>query len=419
MKKSLKILFLIPTFPTLTETFIVNQIIDLMQRGHVVDIFATAKSNQIIHSKVTEYNLLSKTHYLNAPDSIYKRIVSFFKILRKTNLKNDLKLISALNVFKFGLSALKLSTFYKVAWLSKTNDNYDIVHAHFGQMSDYYFIAQKCGFLKDSKLVTTFHGYDITPSETSLNKYKYALLLDRNMIVTVNTEFSKSLLLNIGFKPKNIHILPVGVDTSYYKPHKKKYNNNILNILFIGRITKLKGVSKIPEICNYIINEKGIKNVQFKIIGNIHYKAEKELQRLYETIEKYNLKDYFQLIGPKNQDGIIEEMNASHIYIMPGIRDSDGRAETQGLVIQEAQSMKLPVVVTDAGGMRYGLIDNKTGFVVEQNNIKDFASKLEFLINNPKQRKLMGENARDFVKKHYDSKILGDQLERIYFNELK
>ncbi|GAA4282079.1 glycosyltransferase family 4 protein [Gaetbulibacter aestuarii] len=326
--------------------------------------------------------------------------------------------MSALNIFKFGISALKLSIFHKVSWLSETSDNYDIVHAHFGQMSDYYFLAQKCGFFKGAELITTFHGYDITPGEVLLNRTKYAQLIKQNKMVTANTEFTKSLLLDVGFKSKNIQILPVGVDTSYYHSGNSNYDSNILNILFIGRITKFKGVSRIPEIANILINEKGIINIQFKIIGNIYYEAEKELQKLHANIDKYKLKDYFHLIGPKKQDEIIEEMRNSHIYIMPGITDSTGRAENQGLVIQEAQSMKLPVVVTDAGGMKYGLIEGETGFVVKQNNINDFVEKLEFLIKNPEQRKVMGENARDFVRKKYDSKILGDQLEQIYFDTL-
>jgi colanic acid/amylovoran biosynthesis glycosyltransferase len=419
MNKALKILFLVPTFPTLTETFIVNQIIDLINRGHSVQIFATDKPNQIIHSRVLEYNLLENTFYLNTPSSISQRLICFFRILKSTNFKTTLKLMSSLNIFKFGVSALKLSTFFKIAWLTKTNNDFDIVHAHFGQMSDYYFLAQKCGFLKNAQLITTFHGYDITPSEASLNKKKYALLVKQNKVITANTEYTKSLLIDIGFKSDNIRILPVGLDTSFYKLEQERIDNKTINILFIGRITKFKGVSRIPEICNILIREKEIKNIVFKIIGNINYEAEEELKKLKRKIKEYDLNQHFQLIGPRTQKEIIEEMRKSHMYIMPGIRDSNGRAENQGLVIQEAQAMQLPVIVTNAGGMKYGLIQNKTGFVVDQDNINDFADKLEFLINNPKERKQMGENARNFVEKNYDSKVLGDQLESIYFDMLK
>jgi colanic acid/amylovoran biosynthesis glycosyltransferase len=419
MKKKLKVLILVPTFPTLTETFIVNQIIDLINRGHSVYIFATGKTNQVVHSKIREYNLLDKVIYLDPPSSVWTRIYYFLKILLSTKFKTSLKLMSSLNVFKFGISTLKLSNFYKIAWLSKTDDNYDIVHAHFGQMSEYYFLAQKCGFLKNAQLITTFHGYDITPSEASLNKRKYHSLINQRKLVTANTEYTKSLLMDIGFKSDNIRVLPVGLDTSFYKLEQERIDNKTIDILFIGRITKFKGVSRIPEICNILIREKEIKNIVFKIIGNIYYEAEEELKKLKRKIEENDLNQYFQLIGPMTQKEIIEEMSKSHMYIMPGICDSNGRAENQGLVIQEAQAMQLPVVVTNAGGMKYGLIQNKTGFVVDQNNINDFADKLEFLINNPKERKQMGENARNFVEKNYDSKVLGDQLESIYFDILK
>ena len=63
MSKNLKILFLVPRFPTVSETFILNQIVDLVDKGHTVHIFATERTKKKIHSKIKDYALLDHTFF--------------------------------------------------------------------------------------------------------------------------------------------------------------------------------------------------------------------------------------------------------------------------------------------------------------------------------------------------------------------
>jgi colanic acid/amylovoran biosynthesis glycosyltransferase len=111
-------------------------------------------------------------------------------------------------------------------------------------------------------------------------------------------------------------------------------------------------------------------------------------------------------------------MDKSDVFLLPGIHDDvTGRAENQGLVIQEAQSMELPVVVSDAGGMKYGLIHTETGFVVKERDLTEFVEKLEILIEDSVLRKAMGVRGRDYVEKQFDSEVLCEKL-LSYYNEV-
>ncbi len=69
----MRIAFLLNEFPKLSETFIVNQIVGLLERGHTVDIFAYQKSDDPVHPQVKQYQLINRTHYLNIPTSWKKR----------------------------------------------------------------------------------------------------------------------------------------------------------------------------------------------------------------------------------------------------------------------------------------------------------------------------------------------------------
>lgn len=108
-------------------------------------------------------------------------------------------------------------------------------------------------------------------------------------------------------------------------------------------------------------------------------------------------------------------MENSHVFLLPGIHDPvNKRAETQGLVLQEAQAMELPVVISDVGGMKYGIIPDETGFVVRENDITGFADAIEKFILNPQLIVEMGKKGRKFVVDKYDNKIIGAQLIEIY-----
>ena len=101
---------------------------------------------------------------------------------------------------------------------------------------------------------------------------------------------------------------------------------------------------------------------------------------------------------------------------MPGIEDEiTKRAETQGLVIQEAQAMGLPVLVSDAGGMKYGMIDGKTGFVLPQKDINAFVEKIIYLKDNEEERLKMGRCGVKYVNENFNTtKLTNDLIEKVY-----
>jgi len=60
----MKIAFIVNEFPTLSETFILNQITGLLDLGHEVEIFAEFNPGEKkVHSDVEKYRLMERVHY--------------------------------------------------------------------------------------------------------------------------------------------------------------------------------------------------------------------------------------------------------------------------------------------------------------------------------------------------------------------
>ncbi len=410
--KRLKILFVVRNFPTISETFIVNQIIYLINQGHCVRILSVNRTKSLLQNQIVEYNLMDRVQFIDMPENILKRFLKFVKLISLEGSYRNFKIIKLFNPFKYGVEAFNLSSFYKVSWIHRFHDDFDIVHAHFGFTSDIFFKAKEIGFFRNTKLVTSFHGHDMVISELNKNKKRYRELFKNSTVLTTNNEYAKDLILKIQPGYRFIHLLPVSLDTNLFKPISSRHTN--IKIVYCGRLIYLKGPQLFIEIANQLINIRKIQNLQFEMIGD-----GKEKSRLEMLIKSYNLEAYVNLRGSLKQNEIITIFQNSDIFVSPGLTDINQRAETQGLVIQEAQAMKIPVLVSDAGGMKYGLIENKTGFVLPEGNIKSFCDKIEYLINNPLIRKKMGVQGRDYTINQFDLNYLGKKLETIYFNALE
>jgi colanic acid/amylovoran biosynthesis glycosyltransferase len=78
----MRIAFLLEVFPKTSESFIVNQIVGLIERGHTVDIFARYRNvDDPIDSQVKKHQLVDRTHYLSIPTKRPERLLAAAKIL--------------------------------------------------------------------------------------------------------------------------------------------------------------------------------------------------------------------------------------------------------------------------------------------------------------------------------------------------
>jgi len=293
---------------------------------------------------------------------------------------------------------------------SLKNRQFDILHAHFGINGAIISEIKRWKHLKGIRFITTFHGYDMHKPSFFKNYYQY--LFTKGDLFTVNSNYSRNLLENLGCLSKKIEKLPVGLNTSLFVSNRPIKVNNCINILFVGRLIEFKAPNLVVTICS----ELQSKNINFKcrIIGDGEL-----FESLSEQIKFLSLQDKIELYGGQTQEEIIHAMDKSDIFLYPGIYDKTGRAENQGLVLQEAQCMKLPVLVSNVGGMPEGLINGITGYVLNVGDIQGFVEKIEFLYRNPQTVEKMGNNARDFVENNFSSEALGNKLECIYLNLLR
>ncbi|NVJ86803.1 MAG: glycosyltransferase family 4 protein [Algoriphagus sp.] len=395
-----KILFFIDSFPNYSETFLYNQIYFLLDRQFYVELLALKNNpsySENLHDKIIKYNLFKKCTFLNRKvgyqllRNIIVQPYYSFKIIKLWGLKKGLFLIGNLNYFKY-------------------YSQYDVIHAHYGHVGALVCDLKSIGLFQNTKVICSFHGEDLSHKTLNTHKEKYKNIGRLADKVTVNSKYTKECLINsVGESWSNVEIVPVPVDVNFFKPSKKENTEKgFFNLIFCGRLIELKA----PTLAIRIVHELVVLGypVKLKIIG---------IGPLYDLCEKLivelGLGNEIKLLGMLSQEEILSEYEEADLFLLPGVHESNShKTEAQGLVLQEAQAMRLPVIISNAGGMKYGMLDGVTGLIAEENNVDDFVEKIIFLIDNPILRYSMKDAAKDYVAKYFDVSVIGNRMLDIY-----
>lgn len=414
--KTAKVAFLLNEFPALTETFILNQIVFLIDKGVDIHIFSLYPGDfSSLHDQYKRYDLEKKVTYVaTIPQSPISRFREAYRFFRQQDFMIACgAAIKCINPFKNGLSGLKITHFLHCIRIWRIH-RFDLVHAHFGIMGVFFanFVSQ--GLFKSIPFLVSFHGYDLIPNHKLENIKNYENLFSFGKIFTVNSRYTMGLILKLDQKlDSRIRLLPMGLDTRLFdvETHMKKENHSdVFKLVYLGRLVEWKGADQAIKILEMIIMKYGIKNIELNIIGKGPMYSDLE-----NMIIDKELQSFINLRGGQDQSIVRAILSEADLFLYSGREDKKtGRAENQGLVLMEAQSMGVPVVAFAIGGVGEGIIDQETGLLIPAGDIEGFADSVVGLLLDKDKRKAMGVAARKFVKEKFDNHVLGNQLLEIY-----
>jgi colanic acid/amylovoran biosynthesis glycosyltransferase len=403
----MKIAFIVSQFPALSETFILNQITGLLDRGHEVDIYASDRGDlSKIHPSVTQYNILDRTYYFHPiPDNLWLRFLQGIVLLFIIGFKEPLLLIKALNIFKYGKQAASLWMLYTA--IPRFHRSYDIIHCQFGYQS-FRGMAFRDLHNPKAKLITIFRGYDISSFVEQKGTHIYDELFKKGDFFLANCEYFRQKAIQLGCNEQKIVVYRSGLDCDRFLFKPRHFPSDAcIRLATTGRLVEKKGIEY--AIRAVAKQAKITLNIEYNIIGDGELK-----EYLQQLIEDLNVSSVVKILGWKNEREIIEILDQSHIFIAPSVTAKNGDRDAPVNVLKEAMSMGLPVISTYHGGIPELVENGVSGFLVPERDAETLAQKLSYLIEHPEQWELMGKAGRTFVEAHYNLNKLNDELVKIY-----
>ncbi|MGF1459197.1 MAG: glycosyltransferase [Leptolyngbyaceae cyanobacterium] len=404
----MKIAFIVGQFPVLSETFILNQIVGVIERGHEVDIFAERWGDvEKVHPDVTKYSLLERTYVMQSiPNNPALRLAGGIGLLFKTAWKAPKFFLSALNVFEHGLLAAGLWLFHAADALYD-KPSYDIIHCQFGTQG-YRGLFFKHLIRPEPKLIVMFRGHDISRVVQERGSHIYDDLFESADYFLANCDFFRKRVVELGCPSNLISVHLSGLDCRKFKfTPRQLAPHETIRVATTGRLVEKKGIEYAIRAVAKVL--KNYPNLQYDIIGDGPLR-----QNFEHLIKALGVEDQVNLLGWRNEQEIIQILNQAHIFIAPSVTAEDGNQDAPINVLKEAMAMGLPVVSTLHGGIPELVQEGKSGFLVPERDTEALAEKLKYLILHPQKWADMGRAGRHFVEENYDIHKLNDRLVQLY-----
>jgi len=173
-------------------------------------------------------------------------------------------------------------------------------------------------------------------------------------------------------------------------------------ILFIGRLTIQKGPDILIKAIPRVLDNR--EDVRFVIAGEGGMK-----KNLKALVKKVNIQEAVKFLGYIPMEDYLELLNSCDIVCIPS------RNEPFGLVLLEAWSAKRAVVASNVGGLSENIENNYNGLKVSPTP-NSVAEAINYLVNNPKKQKKLGEAGRDTVKKGFSWEAIATATIESYKN---
>lgn len=389
--KTLKLGYIVKMFPRLSETFILNEILELERQGVEVVIFSLKKPNEgRFHPQLS---------------SLKARVI----YLEDLDLKKWHNWISAewseLSKFKENLFALlgdslasgasgKVDYIWWSAWIAARANKLGLgrLHAHFASLpSSIAHLAHKISGIPYS---FTAHAKDIFvyDMEEHLLREK---LSTASFVVTV-TNYNKRFLCGAApeVDPDRIKVIHNGVDLNLFKNDDSIAREKHL-ILSVGRLVYKKGFHDLLDACAMLKEQ----NTEFQclIVGD-----GPEGERLEQKSLDLKLGNEVQFVGPKNLSEVMELMQKATLFCLPCTTAADKNVDALPTVLLEALASGLPILSTNVSGVPEIVDSGVDGLLVDPDNPIALCEALQKMLASGSLRKEFAARGREKAAEKFD-----------------
>jgi glycosyltransferase involved in cell wall biosynthesis len=293
----------------------------------------------------------------------------------------------------------KMKYFSRSGEVRKCIDEFkpDILHAHYA--SSYGMLAMRS---RIHPFVLSVWGSDVFdfPRRSFIHRYILRSVF-RNADKILST--SKIMKEEISkYTNKDITVTPFGIDTDIFMPENKNHSG----VFRIGIVKSLEihyGIDFLIKAFKIVFDKYPDRKLELVIAGSGSREA-----FLRNLVSDLNLNDSVKFKGRVRQEDVPDLINTFDLFVCPSIHESFG------VSVLEASACGVPVIVSNAGGLKEVAKAGETGLFVPPGNEFEIANAISYFISNPSAISEFGVRGRAFVLENYNWKNNRISMEGIY-----
>ncbi len=397
--KKKRIGYVLRRFPSLSETFILNEILAMEALDAKIEIYSIMQPRDTkFHEGITR--LKSNIRYVPTLGDLK----SLFKYNRRALKSFGSAYVKTGLLCALTFNPLQIWRFFQAGYIAERarEKKVDCLHAHFGNRAAN--VARMVSRISGLPYSFTAHAVDIYK-----NTVRPRILKERirkaEFVVTVSDRNKRFLEKLVPEARDKIIRIYNGVDFDHFKPGKDK-KEGPFNILCVGRMVEKKGLEYLIEACAYL-KDQG-HDFHCNIIGKGSLRP-----KLNEMIKALDLKDHVKMVGVVTQDKMPAWFRKADAFVLPSIVADDGNREGLPVSIVEALASGLPVVSTDVAGITEAVMQDWNGFVVPERDSLAVAAAVSRMIRDRALHQRLSSNARLSVENRFDQELTSKALWRL------
>ncbi len=316
-----KVAFIVGIFPVVSETWFINQVADLIDRGVDVRIYTFKNgSTEHISDRYFTYKMAERTQSLEMPLSWFARVCGAIPKFVRILLTQPTLLAEIFNTTKYGTNASSLKMLYRVEPLLGLDA--ELVHCHFGTVANRYLQLRDILGLPQPFL-TSFYGVDISQIVQEKGMQYYDKLKKVCTSYIVMSENMKTRVAAIGFDPEKLEVLPISVDVEGFTHAARTYKEGeTMRIISVGRFVEKKGFDDLIHAMA-IVKKKATHKVLLTIVGG----PKDEEEKLRKIAADAGVLDVIDWRGYMKSQDVLELYLSQHLYVQASKTASNGDME--------------------------------------------------------------------------------------------
>jgi len=392
----MKIAFITNVFPVLYNTFTVNEIEQLMQRGHQVTVFSLYRW----------YRPVNYEKSIKMADA-----VEYFEDI----LARDRGAVMKMLVEHSGkIQRFSPRVYESIGrYLFSGSVDTAIARKYHGQLGwNVYALADLTRVIQSERFNVIHAGYGNRPAEAamalsrmtgvpfSFEAHAYDLFVDfpfadekiheAAKIFTISNYNKDYLVGKLGSSPEKVVVMRVPIDKANCDriPEQARENNLLIAVC---RLHPIKGLDHALEALKLVAEKR--KSVRLILVGDGPQRA--HLERM---TQKLSLQNNVIFCGNKGNDEALALVAKATAFVLPSIIAANGDRDGIPTSLIEAMYLRTPVISTRVSGIPELIDDGMDGLLAEPGDVKGLARKIEQVLGDSALRERLGRAAREKVE---------------------
>jgi glycosyltransferase involved in cell wall biosynthesis len=378
---------LVNGFPRLSETFVLQELLELERRGVSLHLFALRRPEEVVQQDALS-ELRAAVEYL--PEGVVPhqrtrvRLAHTALLLhRRLGYVNGFSDVLASPEFSRSLGSRATLLAHRLVRLGSPP-----LYVHFAHKPA--TIGRFAALLAGVPYALSAHAKDIwlTPETELARKVQ-----DASVVLTC-TEQARAQVASLAEGQTPVHLVHHGVDLKD-RTRSARQSTGSARVLAVGRLVEKKGHETLLLAAEKL-RDRGLE-FTLRLVGE-----GPEWARLQRLVHELRLGDRVVFLGPLSETEVRAEYESADVFALPCRKLSNGDQDGLPNVILEAMAHGLPVASTRLDGIAEAIVDGESGFLSDQDDPVAFAEHLGRLIEDVGLRERVGEAGRSRVAQRFE-----------------